>query len=125
VIEPTTQWPVATFSAASQTGTAFSIGGQRSGLIEVKGTALTTATWSIQGSMDSGTTWVSLPTAALPTTSVPITTTATSQTTTSSGTFYVVSVSQFTMLRFITTSGTFTATSITITINTSSQANFL
>jgi hypothetical protein len=112
------------FTAISTTGATINIGGLRSGLITATGVALTTATWQIQGSADGGTTWINLPTAAYPTTAVPITTTAVSETTTAA-TVYVVNLAGFTNLRFATTSGTFTATSLSLKLTASGNAGYL
>lgn len=112
IVFPTFQSPVYTFTATSQTGNSATTTALASGIIEVKGTALTTATWAMQGSIDGGTTWQALPTAPYPTTAF-VTTTAVTQTTTTTNTFYVVKLLGFTKFRFVT-SGTFTATNITI-----------
>jgi hypothetical protein len=106
------------FTAASTNGVTHKIGALNSGVIHLVGVSLTTSVWSIQGSTDGGATWLSLPTAAYPTTAA-VTTTAVTQTSTASG-FYVVNLVGFNAFRFITTSGTFTGTSIGLTLNASS-----
>lgn len=94
-----------------------------SGTAVVSATAAT-ATWKIQGSADGGTTWNDLPTAAIPTTAVPISTTAVSQTSTAAKAF-CVNLAGFTNLRFATTSGTFNATSLSLTLTASSNRGYL
>lgn len=118
-ILPNFSYPAQTFTATAQTGTAIGITGLSTGTILVKGTALTTATFAIQGSNDGGTTWFGLNTAAL---LVPGTVAAT-QTATASA-LYIVNLAGFTNIRFVT-SGTFTATSITIKLTGSSNKGLL
>jgi len=120
---PNYAYPVATFTAASQNGSTLYIGGLTSGVITVYGTALTTATWKIQGSNDGGGHWFDLPTAAYPTTAAP-TTLAVSQTSTATGLF-AVNLAGFTNVRFATTSGTFTATSLSLVLTGSSNKGYL
>lgn len=122
-ILPTYSYTVATFTAASQTGSTQYLGGVASGLITAYGTALTTATWKIQGSNDGGSHWFDLPTAAYPTTAAP-TTLAVSQTTTAT-TLYAVNLAGFTNFRFVTTSGTFTATNFSLKLSASSNKGYL
>jgi hypothetical protein len=121
---PNYTYPVQTFTAASATGTTLFIGGVRSGLITAFGTALTTATWKIQGSNDGGAHFFDLPTAAYPTTAIPITTTAVSQTTTAT-TLYMVNLAGFTNVRFVTTSGTFTGTNLKLALSASANGGYL
>jgi hypothetical protein len=121
---PNYSYTAQVFTAASSTGTSIAVGGLRSGLIQVTGVSLTTATWQLQGSVDGGVTWNNLPTAAYPTTTLPITTTAVSQTSTAAGLF-VVNLSGMTNLRFATTSGTFTGTSLSLKLTASGNASFL
>lgn len=121
---PNYSYTAQVFTANATNGATINVGGLRSGLIQVTGSSLTTATWKIQGSADGGTTWTDLPTAAYPTTSVPITTTAVSQTSTAAGLF-CVNLSGMTNVRFATTSGTFTATSLSLKLTASSNAGYL
>lgn len=101
----------------TQGGVSLAISNNGSALTDYKAW---TSTWSIQGSVDGGVTWFSLPTAVMPTTSVPITTTALTQATavtTQAGStyssFYVVNLVGLSAVRFTTTSSSFTATGIT------------
>jgi hypothetical protein len=121
---PNYSYTAQVFTANSSTGATVNVGGLRSGLIQVTGSSLTTATWKIQGSADGGVTWTDLPTAAYPTTVVPITTTAVSQTSTAAGLF-CVNLSGMTNVRFATTSGTFTATSLSLKLTASSNGGYL
>lgn len=121
---PNYSFTAQTFTANSTTGDTINIGGLSSGLIQVTGVSLTTATWKIQGSADGGTTWNDLPTAAYPTTTVPITTTAVSQTSTAAGLF-CVNLAGLTNVRFATTSGTFTGTSLSLKLTASSNRGYL
>ena len=121
---PNYAYTPAVFTAASQTGATQYLGGVNSGLISAIGATLTTATWQIQGSNDGGAHWFNLPTAAYPTTAIPITTTAVSQTTTAN-TLYAVNLAGFTNVRFVTTSGTFTGTSLTLNLTASSNNGYL
>lgn len=98
----------------TQGGTSLTIADNGSTLTDYKAS---TATWALQGSID-GTNWFALPTAAMPTTSVPITTTAVSQTTATTtqtaatmAYAYVANITGWNHFRFVTTSGTFTASS--------------
>jgi hypothetical protein len=122
-IFPNYSYAPATFTATSQTSSVINLTGLTSGLVQVTGTALTTVTWAIKGSIDGGVTFFSLPTAAIPTTTVPITTTAVTQTTTASA-LYVVNLSGMTNVEFVT-SGTFTATSVAIKLTASSNKSYL
>lgn len=121
---PNYAYTPAVFTAASQTGATIFTGGLKSGLVTAYGTALTTATWKIQGSNDGGGHWFDLPTAVYPTTTLPITTTVLSETTTATS-LYVVNLAGFTNLRFVTTSGTFTATNLTLVLTASSNGSYL
>lgn len=120
---PNYSYAAQTFTAASQTGATINTGGLTSGTIVAYGTALTTATWQIQASNDGGAHWFNLPTAALPTTALP-STLAASQTTTAT-TLYLVNVAGFTNVRFATTSGTFTATNLSLKLTASSNRGLL
>lgn len=122
---PTASFAAVTFTAASQNGAGSGLAGYKSGVIQATGVSFTTGVWSIQGSVDGGTTWFSLPTASYPTTSVPITVTAVTQTTTTVPSRYVVSLSGLTNFRFITTSGTFTGTSLSLSMTATSNGGYL
>lgn len=121
-MSPNYSYNLGTFTATSTTGTAQVLGGLESGVIQVTGTSLTTATWAIQGSIDGGTTWFALPTAAYPTTAAP-STLAVTQTTTATAQ-YVVNLAGITQVRIVT-SGTFTATNITIKLTASTNKGYL
>jgi hypothetical protein len=91
----------------TQGGSSLAITNNGSALVDNKAW---TGTWAIQGSIDNGVTWVSLPTAALPTTSNIISTTAVTQATavttqaSTSQSFYVVSLAGFNRFHFVTSS---------------------
>lgn len=119
---PNYSYPAQTFTATAQTGTAINLGGLTSGIVQVKGTGLTTVTFAVQGSMDGGATWFSLPTATYPTTAAP-STLAVTQTATAT-TQYVVNLAGITNVRFVT-SGTFTATSVTLQLTASANKGYL
>lgn len=110
-------------TAASQNGATLYTGGLSAGTIQVTGVSLTTATWSIQGSNDGAATWFSLPTAVYPTTAL-VSTLAVTETTTATA-HYVVNLAGLTNVRFITTSGTFTATSVTFVLVASANKGLL
>lgn len=99
-----------TFTASAQTGTAIPLPAVDSALIQISGSSLSTVTWAIKCSND-GTNFYSLPTAAMPTTALP-STLAVTQTTTAAA-LYLVNVAGCMQVEFVT-SGTFTATSVTI-----------
>lgn len=122
---PNYVYPAATFTAASQNGTAIGLGGLGSGIIEVKATTITTATWAIEGSVDGGTTWFELPTTALSVVASTTPTPALTQTTTATATAYAVNLVGITQVRFITTSGTFTATGFSLTLAANSNKGLL
>ncbi len=119
VVTPNYSFPAQSFTATGQTGTKINLAGFSSGTVTVTGTALTTATWAIQGSADGGTTWFPLLTATI---AVPGTT-ATSQTTTASS-MYIVNLACMTNVRFVT-SGTFTATALSIKLTASANKGLL
>jgi hypothetical protein len=116
------------FTSSSQTGTVIQLNALTtpsstvgssfaSGTITLTGTSLTTVTFALQGSADNGTTYFPLPifTVGSPSTppSTPITATANG--------LYQVSLAGLTHVRFVT-SGTFTATSISLTLTASPNA---
>jgi hypothetical protein len=104
--------PAQTFTAASQTGTAITLLGANSGTISLVGTSLTTATWQIQGSVD-GTNYFALNVSAYNSCTVASCTVATSTTSTASA-LYRVNLSGLRYVKLLTTSGTFTGTSIAL-----------
>ena len=116
------------FTASGVTGTAIPLNGLQSGsslvgssfssaTINATGTALVTATFAVQGSPDNGATFYPLLitqqnlAGASPTLSVTVT----------ANTIYQVSVAGMTHIRFVT-SGTFTAATLTLTLNASPNA---
>lgn len=122
-------YPAQTFTASGQTGTPIQLNGLTvlstvgssfaSGTITVTGTSLTTATFSVQGSSDGGTTYFALPIIdplAAPSSSAP----ATTVTVTGNYT-YQVSLAGITHIRLVT-SGTFTATALSLTLTASPNA---
>lgn len=120
-------FPAQIFTATGQTGTTIQLNGLvvpstvgssfASGTITVTGTSLATVTFSLRGSSDNGLTFYPLPmsTVATPTT-VPVTTV----TATANG-LYQVNLAGLTHVRFVT-SGTFTATSVSIVLTASPNA---
>lgn len=125
-LSPNTYYTQATpFTAASQTAAALPIAGANSAVIQIKASSLTTVTWALKCSIDGGTTFFSLPLAPIPTTTVPITTTALTETTTTANSIYVANVTGCAQLQFSTTSGTFTATSVTPVISVSRYKGYL
>jgi hypothetical protein len=107
-----TTLPAQSFTAASQTGTAVTLLGANSGTVSLVGTALTTATWQITGSID-GTNYFPLNVAAYNACTPASCTVATSTTSTASA-LYRVNLSGLRYVKFLTTSGTFTGTSISL-----------
>lgn len=121
-------FPAQSFTATGQTGAAIQLNGLTvpstvgssfwSGTITVTGTSLTTATFGVLGSSDGGATYYPLPIqsplAAVP--STPVTT----ATVTVNG-IYQVSLAGITHVEFVT-SGTFTATALSITLTASPNA---
>lgn len=121
-------WPAQTFTATGQTGAVLQLNGLstpsstvgssfNSGTFTVTGSSLTTVTFSIQGSSDNGVTYYALPiyTAASPTSSPTTTVTATTNG------LYQVSLAGITHVRIVT-SGTFTATTVSIVFTSSPNA---
>lgn len=94
-----------TATATSQTSGAFTTFGQSGISISVVGTALTTATWAVQGSND-GVNFFPILQAAI---AVPGTT-AVTETATVNG-IYIANVANLVKIRIVT-SGTFTATNV-------------
>lgn len=118
-----TVFPLQTFTATGQSGTPIQLNGLTvsstvgssfaSGNITLTGSSLTVATFSLQGSADNGHTYFPLAIGAV---SAPGTT-ATTVTATANG-LYQVSLAGLTHVRF-STSGTFTATAIGLTLTAS------
>lgn len=114
-------FPVVIMTATAQTSTVTHLGqtpggngGSYSvGTITVKGTSLTTATFAVNGSSDGGVTFFPLNISSI---NAPGTTTTT-QTVTANG-IYQVNLSGITDVEYIT-SGTFTGTSIALTLTAS------
>lgn len=102
-----------TFTAASQNGSAITLPGVSAAVISAVGTSFTTAVIQLQGSVD-GTNWSPLLLAAI---AVPGTT-ATTETVTANG-LYVANLGGLKAIRLVTTSGTFTGTSLALTISAS------
>lgn len=100
-------------TSTSTVGSSYSVGS-----ITVAGTSLTTATFSVMGSSDNGATYHLLPIYSVtsplnaPTTSVTVT----------SGGLYQVNLVAITHVEFVT-SGTFTATNLTLTFTASPNGN--
>jgi hypothetical protein len=115
---PTYQPAAQSFTATAQTGAVYTAVGFSSATVAVVGTAITTVTWALQGSTD-GVNFFPLATAAP---LVPGTTAAT-QTTTANA-IYVANVAGFTKFRIVT-SGTFTATGLTIKFTASAAKGLL
>jgi len=119
-------FPAQLATASAQTLATISLSGNlgaaagssyAAGTITVTGTALTTVTFSVQGSSDGGVTFYALP---IYTQNSPTTAAATSITATSAG-LYQVSLVGITHVK-ITTSGTFTATSVSFVFTATPQA---
>ena len=120
-------WPAQTFTATAQTGATIQLNGLvvsstvgssfASGTLTVTGTSLTTVTFSVMGSSDNGATFYALPiyTQASPTTTPTATITATANG------IYQVSLAGLTHVKFVT-SGTFTATAVSIVLTASPNA---
>lgn len=113
-------FPAQTFTATAQTGAVIQLNGQQlsygAGTISLTGTSLTTATFAVQGSSDNGLTYYALPITAV----TPGASPAATATATASG-LYQVSLVGITHLRFVT-SGTFTGTSISLTLTATPNA---
>ena len=118
--EPKTEMAEYTFTATNQTGTVIQLGqpggtgnSYSVGNLSVTGVSLTTASFSVYGSSDGGATYnlLNVSPATAPNS------TATTTTVTANG-LYQVNVAGFTQIK-ITTSGTFTAGSISITLTVS------
>lgn len=111
----TVVFPVATLTGTGQTSTAIRLNQSFSvGVITVTGSSLTTATFAVLGSSDGGTTYSALATSAVGSPS----TTATSTTVTANG-LYQVNLAGITNVEF-QTSGTFTATNLSLLLTASS-----
>lgn len=114
------------FTATAQTGTVIQLNGLvvpstigssfSSGAITVTGVGLTTASFQIMGSADNGATYYPLNVNSIATP----TTLATTTTITANG-LYQVNLAGLTHVKFVTT-GTFTATSVSITLTASPNA---
>ncbi len=107
------------YSAAPTSATLSNGTATCSGTVVVA-SALTTATWQVQGSIDGGVKWFTLVTAPYPATTLPITTVAVSQTVTGTKLF-VINLAGMTNVRFGTTSATFNATTISLKLTASSN----
>ena len=120
-------WPAQTFTASSQTGATIQLNGLvvsstvgssfASGTVTVTGTSLTTVTFAVMGSSDNGATFYALP---IYTVASPSTTPTTTITATANG-IYQVSLAGLTHIKFVT-SGTFTATAVSIVLTASPNA---
>jgi hypothetical protein len=122
-LTPTLRYAPVTFTATAQTSAAQTLSGASFGLFQVKGTALTTVTLGVQGSIDGGVTYFAIPfAAATGYTSLPVTTAATATATTSA--LYAVNLAGLTNVRFVT-SGTFTATNVTVSLTATSNKGIL
>jgi hypothetical protein len=114
-------YPAQTFTATSQTGTVITLGQSPSGNggsnsvgnITVSGSSLSTATFTVLGSSDGGNTYTALNVNLITTPATVATTT-----TVTAGGVYQVNLAGITQIEF-QTSGTFTATSLTLTLTTS------
>jgi hypothetical protein len=114
-------YPAQTFTATSQTGTVITLGQSPSGNggsnsvgnITVSGSSLSTATFTVLGSSDGGNTYTALNVNLITTPATVATTT-----TVTAGGVYQVNLAGITQVEF-QTSGTFTATSLTLTLTTS------
>lgn len=120
-------WPAQTFTATNQTGSTIQLNGLQvsstvgssfaSGTLTVTGTSLTTVTFAVQGSSDNGATFYALP---IYTVASPTSTPTTTVTATGNG-IYQVSLAGITHVRIVT-SGTFTATNVSIVFTSSPNA---
>jgi hypothetical protein len=120
-------FPAKILTATGQTSAAIQLNGLvvpstigssfASGTITLTGSSLTTVTFAVMGSSDNGATYYALPIyiAASPTTSPATTITATANG------LYQVNLAGLTHIKFVT-SGTFTATSVTMTLTASPNA---
>lgn len=124
---PNYSYAAQSFTATAQTGQTINLAGVSSGLIQVTGTGLTTATWELEGSIDGGTTWFPIGTAPYTFTSgsltLPVASVNQTETTTATS-LYIANLAGLTNVRFVT-SGTFTATSISIKLTTASNNGLL
>lgn len=120
-------WPAQTFTASNQTGSTIQMNNLTvsstvgssfsSGTITVTGTSLTTVTFAVYGSSDNGVTFYPLP---IYTVASPSTTPTTTVTATANGQ-YQVSLAGITHIKFVT-SGTFTATNVSLVFTASPNA---
>lgn len=119
---PNYSYGAQSFTATAQTGATINLAGVSTGLIEVSGTALTTVTWQLEGSIDGGTTWFPVGTApyTFSSGSLTIPTSVSSTQTTTATTLYMANLAGFTNVRFVT-SGTFTATNVSIKLTAASN----
>ena len=107
--------PLSNFTAASQTGRVITLGrAYATGKISIVGHTLTTAGVQVLGSSDGGITYNAI---GIWAEAVPGTI-ATSETVTANG-IYGVNLSGLTHIKLVTTSGTFTGTSIDMTLTAS------
>jgi hypothetical protein len=122
-------WPAVTFTASGQTSTVMQLNGLSSptstvgssfasGTITVTGNSLTTVTFSVLGSSDNGVTFYPLPIYSV---SSPASTPTTTVTATANGQ-YQFSLAGITHVEFVT-SGTFTATTVSLVLSTSPNAS--
>jgi hypothetical protein len=121
-------WPAQSFTASGQTGATIHLNNLTvsstvgtsfvSGTLTVTGTSLTTATIAIQGSSDNGSTFYPLP---ISTVAAPGVTPTFTVTVTAAG-IYQVPLAGITHVRFVT-SGTFTATTLSIVFTASPNAS--
>lgn len=122
-------WPAQTFTATGQTSTVLQLNGLTtststvgssfaSGTLTLTGTSLTTVTFAVMGSSDNGSTFYALPiyTVSSPTASPTSTITATANGQ------YQFSLAGITHIKFVT-SGTFTATNVSMVLTTSPNAS--
>lgn len=119
-ITPNFSYPAQAFTAA-QTGTTIGLSGLNAGLFEVKATSLTAVTLAVQGSIDGGVTFFPLAYAPYAPTLTPVITSTLAAVPT---TLFVVNLAGITNVRFVT-SGTFTATGVTIKLTGSSNKGLL
>lgn len=119
-IFPNFSYAAQSFTATAQTGASIGLAGLSSGIIQVKGTVVTSVIFNVQGSIDGGVTWTNLLVAPYAATLVPV---ATATTATAAG-LYVVNLAGITNVRFVT-SGTFTGTGVTIKLTGSANKGLL
>lgn len=121
-IFPNFSYAAQSFTATAQTGAVIGLPGLSSGLIEVKGTALTTVTFAVMGSIDGGLTYTALPVA--PIAVVPLIVALTATAAAPAPSFYAVDLSCVTNVKIVTSS-TFTGTGVTIKLTGSANKGLL